>query len=89
VSGITAIAWYKRATCSARRTAFIGEIGLRQLGRSLSGVAARIGREINPHILSAEEFTKRRKGRDRFLTRVLAAPKLFVVGSEIELEAMD
>jgi DNA-binding transcriptional ArsR family regulator len=66
----------------------IGKIGLRQLGKSLSGVAARIGREINPHILGAEEFAKRKKARDHFLTTVLAAPKLFVVGNENELEAM-
>jgi DNA-binding transcriptional ArsR family regulator len=66
----------------------IGEIGLRQLGKSLSGVAARIGREINPHILGAEEFAKRKKARDHFLTTVLAAPKLFVVGNENELKAM-
>jgi DNA-binding transcriptional ArsR family regulator len=66
----------------------IGEIGLRQIGKSLSGVAARIGREINPHILGAEEFAKRKKARDHFLTTVLAAPKLFVVGNENELKAM-
>lgn len=66
----------------------IGEIGLRQLGKCLSSVAARIGREINPHILSAKEFAKRKKARDHFLTAVLAAPKLFVVGNENELEAM-
>ncbi len=66
----------------------LGEIGLRQLAKSLTGVAARIGREINPHILSPREFAHRRKTRDHFLTTVLAAPKLFVIGNEDELEAM-
>jgi uncharacterized protein len=66
----------------------IGDITLRQFTKLLSGVSARIGREINPHVMTADEFTRRRKGRDHFLTTVLAAPKLFVKGNDHELETM-
>jgi predicted nucleotidyltransferase len=66
----------------------IGTISLRQLGKLLSGVAARLGREINPHVFSTAEFTKRAKERDHFLTTVLAAPRLFVIGTNHELETM-
>jgi len=66
----------------------VGTITLRQLGKLLSGVAARLGREINPHILTPEEVVKRRKTREHFITTVLSEPRLFVIGSEDELNAM-
>ena len=37
----------------------IGEIGLRNLSRLLSGIPERIGREVNPYALSPMEFRKR------------------------------
>ena len=66
----------------------IGNIGLRKVSALLSGVGDRLGREINPHVMSPSEFTKRMSAGDHFLTSVLAAPKIFLVGSEHELERM-
>jgi len=66
----------------------IGSLSLRQLSRLLSGVAARVGREINPHVFTVEEFTRRMKARDHFISTVRAAPKLFVIGNEDELTTM-
>jgi predicted nucleotidyltransferase len=66
----------------------IGTISLRQLVKLLSGVAARLGREINPHVFTVEEFTRRKKAHDHFISTILAAPKLFVIGGEHELKAM-
>jgi predicted nucleotidyltransferase len=66
----------------------VGEIGLRKLTQLLSGLAAEVGREINPHILTNEEFVRRRRKGDHFVKSVLASPKLFVKGSERELEAV-
>lgn len=66
----------------------VGSVSLRQLGKLLSGVAARLGREINPHVMSPEEFGRRKKNRDHFLTTVLTSTRIFVVGTEYELEAM-
>ena len=66
----------------------IGEIGLRQLTGLLSGVSAQIGREINPHVFSTKEFSKRRAAKDDFLARVLDSPKIFIIGNENELEAV-
>ncbi len=65
----------------------IGTISLRQLGKLLAGVCGKIGREINPHVLTAEEFARRKKTRDHFLTTVMRTQKLFVIGNENELEA--
>jgi predicted nucleotidyltransferase len=66
----------------------IGTISLRQLGKLLSGLAMKLGREVNPHVLPPEEFVKRRKTREHFITTVLSEPRLFVIGSEDELKAM-
>jgi predicted nucleotidyltransferase len=63
----------------------IGTISLRRLSKLLSGVDTRVGREINPHVFTEEEFRQRKKARDHFLSRVLATPKLFVRGNEDEL----
>ena len=54
----------------------------------LSGLESKLGREINPHVLTPAEFARRRRAKGHFLTTVLAGRKLFVVGAADELEAM-
>jgi predicted nucleotidyltransferase len=51
----------------------IGTISLRQLSKRLSGLEAKIGREVNPHVLTLKEFGRRVGGRDHFhfITAVL------------------
>lgn len=63
-------------------------IGLCQLSKRLSGPEAKIGREVNPHVLTPEEFTRRASEGDYFITTVLKGPRLFVVGSEEELRRL-
>jgi uncharacterized protein len=66
----------------------IGSIGLRTLSTWLAGISEQIGREINPHTMSAEEFRRRKHRSDHFLSHVLESPKLFTIGNENDLEAM-
>lgn len=66
----------------------IGELGLRDVAGLLAGVADQISREINPHVLGTEEFSKRRAEGDHFVTQVLCAPKIFIIGDEDELKAV-
>lgn len=66
----------------------IGQLGLRDLSRLLSGIGEKIGREVNPHVLREEEFRKRIRARDHFVSSVMEAPKIFIIGSQRELEAM-
>ncbi len=66
----------------------IGDLGLRDLSRLLSGVAEKIGREVNPHVLHNNEFQKRLRTKDHFISSVMDTPKMFIVGSEHDLEAM-
>lgn len=66
----------------------VGSVGLRRVTQLLSGVAERVGREINPHVLTPGEFQARKRRKDHFLSSVLDTPKLFVKGNEHDLEAM-
>lgn len=66
----------------------IGAISLRQLSKRLSGLATKLGREINPHALTPAEFARRIKEREHFINSVLETPRLFVIGSEDELRRL-
>src|SRR6266566_7785391 len=63
----------------------VGDIGLRQVTKLLGGVADKVGREINPKVFTPQEFRRRKRADDPFLSRVLAAPRIFVIGNEHEL----
>ena len=66
----------------------IGQLGLRDLSRLLSGIEEKIGREVNPHVLREEEFRKRIRAKEHFVSSVMETPKIFIIGSQRELEAM-
>ncbi len=66
----------------------IGGLTLRELATALQGAAERVGREINPHRLTEEEYRQRLERGDHFVTHVIAGPKIFVVGSQDDLAAM-
>jgi predicted nucleotidyltransferase len=66
----------------------IGEIGLRKLAALLRGVVEEVGREVNPHVMTPREYQRRLKESDHFVTNVLSGPKIYVIGSENEFEAM-
>ena len=66
----------------------IGTVGLRALSGWLSGISEQIGREINPHTMTVEEFGRRKQKGDHFLSNVLESPKLFIIGNENDLATM-
>jgi predicted nucleotidyltransferase/DNA-binding HxlR family transcriptional regulator len=66
----------------------VGDIGLRKLSELLAGVGDRLGRQINPHVLSPAEFAKRARAKEHFVSAVIRSQKVFVKGSEHELSAM-
>ena len=66
----------------------IGQLGLRDLSRLLSGIEEKIGREVNPHVLREEEFRKRIRAKEHCVSSVMETPKIFIMGSQRELEAM-
>ena len=66
----------------------IGQLGMRALSALLSGAAEKIGREINSHVMSGDEFGKRLRAKDHFLNSVINSSKLFVLGTEDDLKTM-
>ncbi|MBD3237122.1 MAG: MarR family transcriptional regulator [Candidatus Eisenbacteria bacterium] len=66
----------------------VGKIRMRELSARLPEAIDALEREINPHILSAAEFARRKQARDHFLMRVLGSRKLFVIGDEHDLAEM-
>jgi predicted nucleotidyltransferase len=59
----------------------IGDLGMRTLTKFLSGLQEKTGREINPHIYTKEEFKKRIKSKDHFITSVLKEAIKPIIGS--------
>ncbi len=66
----------------------IGEIGLRELSKQLKEPVKILGREINPHVMDVDEFVKRKIDQEHFLTRVLEAKKIMIIGNEDELRKL-
>jgi hypothetical protein len=50
-------------------------------------VAAKLGRPINPTVYTTKEMSKRVKQDNAFIKRVMAQPKLWLIGREDDLPA--
>ena len=66
----------------------IGDVGLADLVPDLRRAEKDLGREVNPTIYSSEEFLRRRKEGDSFISTVLSDHKIFLKGNDSELEAV-
>jgi len=66
----------------------IGDLGLRSLSKLLFGIQEKIGREVNPHVLSEDEFRKRVEKKEHFVSSLMKGPRIFIIGSEHDLEAV-
>jgi len=63
----------------------IGRVSFTSVVGALSPLRDRLGRELNPVVMTASEFAAQRAEKDRFVTRVLKEPKLFVIGTQDDL----
>jgi predicted nucleotidyltransferase len=52
---------------------------------ALEAASSKLGRTVNPTILTRKELTKRVKAQEAFLTRVLAQPKVWILGGNDDL----
>lgn len=52
---------------------------------TLEVASSKLGRTVNPIILTRKEFTRRVKAQESFLSRVLEQPKVWIVGGESDL----
>ncbi len=63
----------------------IGNVGLRSLAPRLRPVISALGREVNPYVLSRETLRAKARAGDAFIRRVLAEPKIWIIGGADEL----
>jgi predicted nucleotidyltransferase len=66
----------------------IGRIGLMEVSKLLSGVSERLEREINPIVMSREEYIGRIRTDDHFANNVIKGARLFIKADPDEFEAM-
>jgi len=66
----------------------IGAVSFREVAVALHHAQDAIGREVNPVVYPEREFRAKVKARHHFLTSVLAAPRVFLMGDEHELERL-
>jgi predicted nucleotidyltransferase len=62
----------------------IGNLGMRDISKLISGIQENLGREINPHVYTPEGFKKKLLEKDHFLTSVLKQQIKPVIGDVIE-----
>ena len=54
---------------------------------ALEEAARRLGRPVNPTLYSGAEFAQRVRKQNAFVVRMLAQPRIWVIGSEDDLAA--
>jgi predicted nucleotidyltransferase len=64
-----------------------GKVTYADLFAVLEKVSARLGRQVNVTVYSTQELAKRVKQDNAFVTRVLAQPKIWLIGDESDLAA--
>jgi predicted nucleotidyltransferase len=64
-----------------------GSLTYADLFAALEDASERLGRKVNPTVYSPQELAKRVKQGNAFVTRVLAQPKIWLVGGESDITA--
>ena len=64
----------------------VGQASPTALALPLRRASELLGRHINPTVYTPDEFDKKRAANDPFLKQVLDKPKLFVIGTERDLD---
>ena len=63
----------------------VGDVEFRDVVGALAAPQARLGRDLNPTVYPTSEFAAKLGAGHHFLTGVLGAPRLYVVGDDNEL----
>lgn len=62
----------------------LGEVELLDVVKAIGSLQESLRREINPVVMSAKQFASDLANRERFAERLVAEPKIFVIGDENE-----
>jgi predicted nucleotidyltransferase len=76
----------KETTSSDIDLFVMGKIKSRELHKIVKELQTTTGREINYILISKEEFQRKIKEKDHFITELLKSPKIFIKGSDIDLQ---
>lgn len=63
----------------------VGSVTFEEVVQALFPCQERLRREINPNVYRPDDFRKKRRAKDAFLSRVLERPRLFILGREDDL----
>lgn len=66
----------------------VGTASFEEVVQALHRSQEQLRREVNPNVYRPDEFKKKVKEKDPFLSRVLEQPKLFVLGKENDLRQL-
>jgi predicted nucleotidyltransferase len=66
----------------------LGKIKFAEVVEALMPAIEKLGRDVNPSVLRPLEYRKRRSSGNYLICDVAAGPKLFVIGTEDDLETM-
>jgi len=66
----------------------LGGLGFGDAVKLLYPAQSALGREINPMVVSVDEWRARLKAKDPFIKEVLARPKIFLVGDDASLATL-
>jgi predicted nucleotidyltransferase len=66
----------------------LGEVELLDVVKAIGAVQERLRREINPVVMSAKQFASDLANHERFAERLVAEPKIFVIGDENEFRKL-
>jgi predicted nucleotidyltransferase len=66
----------------------IGTVTLREAAVRLGPMHGMLGREINPVVLTEQKFMSGIESKDRFISRLIEEPKIFVKGDQRDFEQL-
>jgi len=60
----------------------VGDASFAEVVKALAATQARLGREVNPVLMTRRDVRAKLKAGDRFVARIAREPKIFLMGSE-------
>jgi predicted nucleotidyltransferase len=66
----------------------LGEVELLDVVKAIGSLQESLQREINPVVMSAKQFASDLANQERFAERLVAEPKIFVIGDENEFRKL-
>ena len=66
----------------------VADASFADISAALRTAEDRLRREVTPTVYSPQEFSEKLNAKHHFLTRVVAEPKIMLIGNEDDLERM-